>query len=315
MNITIAGIGALGSLFAVMLQSAARKYGFYLQMFGHWPAQIDALNKGLKVMDEAGATSVWRLNAVNQPERLHKADLLIVLVKSWQTQQTAMEIAPSLKPNGVVLTLQNGLGNEQVLQSAMPGVTVVCGLTTCGAYLPGAGVLQIGGSGKVLIAENPAATAQLQVLQAALRDAGCTVTVTDAIEHHRWEKLIVNAAINPISAVYNLPNGALLSVKEIAARMERITIEAVKVAQAAGIGISEAQAWQTVGEVCRMTPKNRSSMLQDVLQQRPTEIAAITGQIIRKAREYRIAVPENETVFRKIREIEATYHLNKSDAQ
>jgi 2-dehydropantoate 2-reductase len=315
MNITIAGIGALGSLFGVMLHSVARKYDIRLQMFGHWPAQIAALNNGLKVIDEAATATVWQLNAVDQPEKLHRADVLIVLVKSWQTQQTAAEIASSVKPGGVVLTLQNGLGNEELLRAVVPGAIVFGGLTTCGAYLLDAGVLQKGGGGKVLIAENPAAAVQLQVLQSALRDAGCTVELTDNIEHYRWQKLIVNAAINPVSAIYRLPNGALLSVKEIAARMERITSEAVKVAQAVGMGISKAQAWQAVVEVCRATPNNRSSMLQDVLQQRPTEIAAITGQIIRKAREHGIAVAENEAVYRNIREIEAAYQLNKSGVQ
>ena len=315
MDITIAGIGAMGSLFGVMLQSVARQYGLRLQMYGHWGQQIAALNNGLKVISEAGTTSVWRLSAVDNPEKLQAADLLIVLVKSWQTQQTAAELAYSLKRNGVVLTLQNGLGNEKILQAAFPGFAVVTGITTCGAYLQDAGVLQKAGSGKVLIAENTAASAQMQLLQAALSDAGCAVEITRAIECRRWGKLIINAAINPLSALYNLPNGALLSDKTIAEQMERITKEAVKVAQAAGVDVDESQTWQAVCEICRNTAHNFSSMLQDVRRQRPTEIEAITGQLLQHAKQHQISVPENEAVYLKIRDIEAAYHLNRADAK
>lgn len=307
-HITIVGVGAMGSRFGAMLQQIANAHSLKITLIGSWAEQITALNNGLCVTDEQGNESNVRLTATSDWQKLPQADIAIVLVKSWQTANAAAKIAGMLKPEGIAVTLQNGLGNDVILAETLGETRVFRGITSMGANLVAPGKLRFGGSGRTLIEWRNNPPEQLQQLADALNAAGIPTEYCDEIELPVWEKLAVNAAINPLTALHNIPNGELLAHADLPVQMELIVREVVEVANARGIKLSFPETWQNVQSVCRKTGQNISSMLQDVRNGRRTEIDAINGMIVKYGRESGTAVPENTTVWQQVKKNVETIH-------
>jgi 2-dehydropantoate 2-reductase len=139
------------------------------------------------------------------------------------------------------------------------------------------------------------------VLAELFRAAGLAAEVADPIEPHLWAKLVVNAAINPVTALARRPNAYVFEDPSAAARAGALAREAAAVAAAAGITLPYPDPVAYVGDVVRATAANRSSMLQDLERGRPTEIDAINGEVLRLGRELGVATPENERVLDEVR--------------
>ena len=307
-HIAIVGVGAMGTRFGAMLQQIADAHSLKITLIGSWAEQITALNNGLSVTDEQGNESNVRLTATANWRHAPQADIAIVLVKSWQTATVAAKIAHFLKPDGIAVTLQNGLGNDAILAETFGETRVFRGITAMGANLVAPGKLRFGGNGRTLIERKHPSPERLQLLVGALNAAGIPTEYCDEIELPIWEKLAVNAAINPLTALHNIPNGELLARPDLLAQMELIVREVVEVANARGIKLSFPETWQNVQSVCRQTGQNISSMLQDVRNRRRTEIDAINGMIVKYGRESGIAVPENTVVWQHVKNHVETIH-------
>jgi 2-dehydropantoate 2-reductase len=196
----------------------------------------------------------------------------------------------------LALTLQNGLGNQEVLAEALGWERVALGVATLGAHLLEPGLLKAAGSGAVSLSANP----RLAPLAEVLRSAGLPVeTVADPLSL-LWGKLVINAAINPLTALLRVPNGALLARPSARSLMADLAREAAEVAAALGIRLPYPDPVEAVAAVARKTADNRSSMLQDVLRGAPTEVDAICGAIARTGDTVGIRTPTNRVLCRLV---------------
>lgn len=295
MRIAIIGVGAMGCLFAARLAPFAD-----VTMVGHWAPQLDALRRGLTLVTPEGRELRRRVFVTDDANSLRTVAIALVLVKSYQTARSAREIRTLLEPEGIAITLQNGISNEQALASQLGDGRVVVGTTTEGATLLDAGVVRHAGYGVTILplsADNRAGL--IDSFAGVLGQAGFKVELSKEAEARVWEKLAVNAAINPLTALMDAPNRLLID-NPAAHRLSRLAAEeASLVARAVGHDVDPENAVSRAMAVATATGENISSMLQDVRSGRPTELEAITGSVIREGRKRGVPTPAN-TALRQL---------------
>ena len=285
-NILIIGTGALATLFAARLTQV----GYHVTMLGTWQAGLDALRQnGVRLVDANGNEQRFKVHATNDPHECVGTKHAIVLVKAWQTERAARQLAECLAEDGLAVTLQNGLGNYETLRRSLGLNRVALGSTTTGATLLGPGSVRAGGEGVISIGQHPA----LGPIEAALKSAKFNVQIVEDAQSLIWGKLVINAAINPLTALLKIPNGELLERPSAREMMWTLAREAAQVAHAENIDLPFEDPVAAVEEVARKTAANHSSMLQDVLRGAPTEIDAICGAIVKTAERHKISAHAN----------------------
>ncbi len=284
-QVIIVGTGAMACLFGGLLAPVSR-----LTLTGSWSAGITAIrSRGIALGSRSGLTPV-RVHAVAWGEPVERADLALILVKSWQTEAVARQLPRLLKPGGVTLTLQNGLGNVEALG---PGSCL--GVTYQGATLLGPGQVEPAGNG-------PTWVAGPQWIAGLFDKAGITTeSVNEAqADSLLWGKLAVNCGINALTAILGVRNGELLRQSDAADLMRRAANECAAVAEAGNVTLPFPDAAAKASEVARLTEHNRSSMLQDALRGAPTEVEAINGAVVRLGGRLGVPVPVNDVLYRLV---------------
>jgi len=296
-KVVIAGTGAMACLFAARLAPHAR-----VALLGTWPEGLAALNTGGIHLQEAdGSEHHFAVTASDDPKDCSGTTLALVLVKSWQTERAAAQLAQCLDASGVAITLQNGLGNLEVLQQVLGTDRVALGVTTSGATMIGPGHVRVGGTGPTHLGRHP----RLEPLAVLLRRAGFSIEITDDLQALIWTKLAINAGINPLTAILRVPNGMLNGIPHARNLMLAAAKEVSTVAASLGVRLPDEKIETTVGEVAIRTAKNHSSMLQDILRGAPTEIDAICGAVVRHAEAQGIPAPVNWTLWNLVRALVA----------
>ena len=296
-NILIVGTGALASLFAARLTQA----GHNIIMLGTWREGLDVLNKeGIRYLDTQGNETRYPVRATDDTRECVDAKFGIVLVKAWQTERIATQLSTCLAKDGLVLTLQNGLGNREKLMQNLGLDRVALGSTTTGATLLGAGHVKAGGEGIISLEQNQA----LGPVEEALRSAGFNIQVVENADTLIWGKLVVNTAINPLTALLRVKNGELLERPSAREMMRELAIETAKVAQAANIQLPFDDPVKIAEDVARKTAANTSSMLQDVLRGAPTEIDAICGAVVMAGEKHGIETPANKVCWQLVKSLQ-----------
>lgn len=274
-------------------------------MLGTWKEGLKALEeKGVRLVDEEGSEQVFSVRATSDPQDCAGAQYALVFVKSWQTPRVAQQLADCLAPDGVALTLQNGLGNLEHLQKALSEERAALGVTTMGATLLGPGRVRAGGVGPTHLASHP----RLSLLVEVLRQGGLEVDVAEDLESLIWGKLVINAAINPLTALLSVPNGELLARPHALALMTEAAGETAAVAAARGINLPYADPGAAAIEVAGRTAKNHSSMLQDIRRGAPTEIDAISGAIANEGESLGVWTPVNWVLWHLVRALASSAH-------
>ena len=289
-HFAIIGSGALACLFASRLQAVAP-----VTLIGTWPEQMAVLARdGLLVEELDGRTTHHAIRALpaTAAPPTPWADVAIVLVKSTQTAEAAERIAACLVPHGRVLTLQNGLGNREILAERLGAEQVWAGSTTTGGTMIAPGRVRHAGAGPTHLPLGWEDVAEL------FNAAGLVCHLTDNVEQLLWGKLVLNAAINPLSALLRQPNGFLGENALVRELMFLAAEEAAAVASAVGIALPYGDVRGRLLALTQATAANHSSMLQDVLRGAPTEIEAITGQVVKYGRQYAIPTPMNDLFWR-----------------
>lgn len=301
-KILIAGTGALACLFAARLSAA----GVQVSMLGTWREAIEALREnGVCLVAEDGTQEVYPVrvyDAASDLGRLPPTRLALVLVKSWQTGRAARQLAGCLEPAGLALTLQNGLGNREVLADVLGGSRTALGAVTLGAALLQPGQVRLAGAGKVFLEKTqPDRSSELEAAGALFEVAGFLVEWVSQPESLLWGKLVISAAINPLTAILNAPNGELLTRPTARELMREAALETASVAAAAGIALPYSDPVKAVEQVAGSTSTNLSSMLQDVRRGAPTEIDAISGAIVAAAQPYQAPTPVNRALWQLVK--------------
>lgn len=285
-DILIVGTGALGSLFAARLAQT----GHHVTMLGTWKEGIDAINRnGIQYIDSNGQQHQFNIHATEDPRESAGAKYALVLVKAWQTQRAASQLKDCLAEDGLAVTLQNGLGNHETLVRSLGTDRVALGVTTTGATLLGAGSVKSGGEGRISIERKQT----IASLEAALRSARFDVQIVDDALSLIWGKLVINSAINPLTALLKVTNGELLQRPSAREMMGMLARETAQVAAAENINLPFNDPIAAAEDVARRTAANHSSMLQDVLRGAPTEVDAICGAIVEYAQKHQINTPAN----------------------
>lgn len=304
-HIAIFGIGAMGCLFGARLsrlKNAPDGRPVAVTLVGNWPAQIHALRRaGLTVKNMDGTVERVALSVTNNPAALPPADLALILVKSWQTVHIAPAVGKILRADGLALTLQNGLGNAEALSTVLAARQIAVGITAQGANLPVAGQLHIGGSGDTIFAAQKGVEASLEMVREIFNQAGIPTEIHRQADALIWQKLAINAAINPLTALLNVPNGRLPEMPEQLEIINNIIREVVAVAAAKGISLDPEVTRQRTVAVCRATAANISSMLQDLRNGRPTEIDAISGAVVQLGEKFGIPAPVNRLLWHAVK--------------
>jgi 2-dehydropantoate 2-reductase len=292
MKITIVGAGAMGSLFGALLAEGGNE----VRLLDIWQEHVDALNKkGLSVEREGKTRSVV-LQAATDLREVGKADLVIVFVKSSQTEKAAETAGAVLNKDGWVLTLQNGMGNAEAIARVVPASRVLAGTTSHGATMLGPGMIRHAGVGPTVIGawtgEEPAGA---QKMAECFSRAGIETVVADDVRSVIWNKLLVNVGINAITALTGIRNGQLLDLESTRWISRTAVEEAMAVARKLGVRVRD-DAVSHVFQIAEATAANRSSMGQDVDHKRRTEIGAINGYIVKEAEKLGLPVPVNRTL-------------------
>jgi 2-dehydropantoate 2-reductase len=292
--ILIVGTGALATLFAARLRQA----GHPIVMLGSWRAGLEALRQdGVRLIDSEGSEHRFDVQTISDPLALAGIRNALVLVKAWQTEHIAKQLQKCLAEDGLAVTLQNGLGNRETLEAALGPNRVALGITTTGATLLAPGRARSGGEGVISIERHPS----LGTLEDALKSARFNVQVVEDARSLAWGKLVINAAINPLTALLRIPNGELLNRPSARSMMQTLASEAAQVAQAEGISLPFTDPVGAAEEVAQKTAANHSSMLQDVERRAPTEIDAICGAVVQTGRKHGIDTPANLACWRLVK--------------
>lgn len=293
-SLLIVGSGAMASLFAARLSAAGQD----VLMLGSWPAGLQALrDRGVTRVEADGSQHTYPVQVANDPAQCRGVRYALVLVKSWQTRRAAQQLKQCLSKDGVALTLQNGVGNREALVEALGAPRVALGVTTLGANLAQPGQVVAGGQGMISIGVH----FQLDPLVDMLRAAGFTVEDAPDPDVLLWGKLVINAAINPLTALLRVTNGELLNRPTARSTMMTLAREAAAVAAAQGLRLPYDDPISMVEETAQRTAANRSSMLQDVERGTPTEIDAICGAIVRAGEQAEVATPVNYLVWQLVK--------------
>ena len=300
-KIVVVGPGAMGCLFAVFFHEA----GHAVRLLDKDPDRADAISRhGIRVEDAAGARTV-PIAVSADASSFGPADLLCVCVKSYDTEAAIRHAGPAIGPHTRVISLQNGFGNLESIAATVAVERVVCAITTHGATGLRPGHIRHAGQGLTWLAPASASSQPaLETVAELLTNSRINARMVANVKTLLWSKLIVSAAINPLTAIWNVKNGELLENPLRRADLLALASEAAAVARAEGVALLYDDERVEVERICRATAGNVSSMLQDVRRRHKTEIESITGVIVRKARAGNVKVPNNENLLEKIRNIE-----------
>jgi len=302
MKISIIGAGAMGSLFGGKLSATGNDVVLYDINKEH----VAAINaNGLKIETlSTGEVSTVNPTASDNPEAVKGSDIFVVFVKSTATDIVASNFKALAGENTIVVTLQNGLGNEDILKKHFGGGNTAAGVTSQGATFAGPGHIRHAGNGPTHLCMSDKNNEKLVPFIEELRKAGFETDAEDNIESLVWSKLVINVGINALTALTGLTNGQLLDYSETKDLMKDLVAEAVTVCDKAGIKLTYDDPLSVVYSVSEKTGLNRSSMLQDFDRGSKTEIDFINNAIVREAEKHGIAVPVNKTVAALIRTID-----------
>jgi len=303
MRICILGAGALGSTFGAWLSEA----GHDTWLLNRPNAHIEAIGRdGLEVETPDGSRRV-QVRAAVAAEAVGVVDLVVVLVKSFATAAAMTQALALVGPHTLVLSLQNGLGHEELLAGIVGRDRVIAGKTYVGGVLLGPGRIRSGVAGKqTIIGElDGQLTPRVQAVAEAFAGAGLATTVSANIRGTLWDKLQVNVATGALTGITQLTYGQLYSEPLLRDIALQAVAEAIAVARAAGVelGLQEPEAaWQLARE--GLAPSFKTSMLQSLQKGSITEIDFINGAVVRLGQQYRVPTPVNATLVACIKGIE-----------
>ena len=290
-KIAIVGPGAMGCLFASLLSEA----GHEVWLLDRSPQRArEIARSGVHIEGIGGARIVHpRISA--RAADIGGVDLVFMWVKAYDTASAVESISDLLTERTQVITLQNGHGNAQTIQRFASSSGVIAGATSHGATLLGVGQVRHAGTGDTVIGRLGAdADDRVRQVAALLTTAGIDTRVSDQIEGALWRKLVINAAINPLTAITRLRNGQLLESPETLRLLDSVVEEAKGILSRADVDLPGPDMGEQVRAVCRATAANQSSMLQDVERGRRTEINAINGALVALATDLSLGAPINE---------------------
>lgn len=305
MNIAIVGPGAIGILFGTMLIKSGNKVRF----LDHNKSRVELISKNGICLESKDRTYSNKVEITNKASDLADSDLFVICVKSYDTKAAVNSIKSVLSDKSLVLTLQNGVGNIEIISEILGQDRVIGGVTSQGANVIGSGKVRHAGFGETAIGKIDGKTpTYLRATREVLNKAGLKTRISKDIRSLLWSKLIINVGINALTAITRLKNGQLLDYEGTRRILGQAVSEAVKIAKRKRIKLVYDDAIEKTETVCEATAQNISSMLQDVLRKKKTEIDFINGAIVRQGQSMGILAPVNSLLLDLVKSIELSYN-------
>jgi 2-dehydropantoate 2-reductase len=302
MRICVFGAGSLGSAIGGLL-SVRNK----VTLVGRRDHVRAVLKKGLRLTGDI--RRVVRVDAAEHVGDLAPPELLLITTKAYDTEEAIAACRGWARESTLALTLQNGLGNLELLRKWKGGMAMG-GTTTLGATLTSPGVVRVSGFGKTLIGSdsNPHAAEEVASI---FSSCGIPASMTRDVYREIWAKTLISACINPTTAILRVPNGAVLRNPAVKRLLDAICAEGALVARASGVDLDVRRLQARVRAVARDTARNTSSMLQDVELGRRTEISQINGAIYALGERLEIPCPLNLALSSIVESLESNPRTQK----
>jgi 2-dehydropantoate 2-reductase len=304
-KVTIIGPGALGTLLAANLTRG--KNEVHILDNSSERAKKLSLN-GIRLEGLSGSYKA-KINVTTEAEKIGICEAVFLCVKSYDTENALKGIKDLIGENTYVISLQNGLGNLQLIGEYIDSNKIIGGVTSQTAALIDDGYVKHTARGETIIGqESGKVLGAIREISSVMNKANFPTKISKDINSIIWSKLVINVGINALSSITRLKNGMLVKNEYTREIMRRAVTEAVKVAKRKRIKLTYDDPIQKAEAVCRATSEDLSSMLQDILNRRQTEIDFINGAIIRQAKSLNIKTPTNEMLLELVKCIESNYN-------
>lgn len=288
------GAGAVGCYFGGMLARA----GHHVTLVAR-PQHVEAIERGGLRMQTKTFDEQVRLKASIDAAAVAGADLVLFCVKSAGTEAAGAQIKPHLRPDALVLCLQNGVDNADRLRKVLPGHAVSAAVVYVATEMAGAGHLKHHGRGELVIEPFPASRRAAD----ALIDAGVPTEVSENVRGALWLKLVLNCAYNAVSAIAQLPYGEAVQGPGINDVVRDVIDECLAVARAEGVDLP-GDVHAAGAKLIATIPTQYSSTAQDIARGKPTEIDFLNGHIVKRGEALGIATPANRVLWALVKLIE-----------
>jgi 2-dehydropantoate 2-reductase len=313
MKIVIVGPGAMGCLFAAFLAKslpAGRQVKEEIWLLDKNKERANQINKQGIIVE--GISGNWQasVKATADTGDIGSADWIIICVKSYDTKEAIIHTSSLVSEHSRLITLQNGIGNIEIIGEVIGADKVIGGVTNLGATLLDVARVRHAGRGETVIGRiDGKIPVELRYIREIFNKVGLETRISRDIKGLLWSKLIINVGINALTAITRLNNGRLIEFEWTHRILREAVTEATRIAKRKRIKLIYDDPLAKVEAVCEATATNVSSMLQDVLRKKRTEIDFINGVIVRQGQGLGIPVPVNSMLVDLVKTIEASYSL------
>ncbi len=310
MKIVILGAGAVGRLLGVFLGRG----GHQVVLVDPDRKIIDALNdRGIGFMeagaDDPDAVDYVPTTAVSQAADINSCDLVLLAVKSFNTLAAVQAAAHLISATSPIVTLQTGLGNIEILERIIDHKHIIGGFTFMAAVGLGAGIVRAGGTGKTYLGElDGRIDDRLRSICSLFNNSGLECVPVHRIMGRLWCKVIVFSAINAVTSILQIKNGQLLDSMESITLLKRLVDEGRSIAGSQTVDLVFHDLYQLLFDACKRTEQNLSSMLQDVLAGKQTEIDAQCGALVKLGQQAGIPTPTHQTMLELVQLVSKKQH-------
>lgn len=307
-KVVIVGAGAMGGLFGGLMA----EQGLDVTLVDTWPEHIEAIKaNGLRMVGVGGDRPI-KISATADPSQIKAADVVLFQCKAFATEGAAKSVRHLFGNGTVAISFQNGLGNEDVIASVIGAENVLGGLTAQAGLVEAPGVVRNFGDLPTHIGELKGGLSdRATAIAAAFTRHGLPTTASAEIKREKWKKLLGNVALGAISAVTDFRSFEIMAVPELQEIVFRGVDEAAAVAKAEGVPLDVKEAREVLMKLVDTTGggtgTSKSSMREDLIRKRRTEIDTIHGSVARLGRKHGVPTPTIDTMIALVKGLQSQY--------
>jgi 2-dehydropantoate 2-reductase len=313
-KVVVVGAGAMGGLFGGLLAEG----GLDVTLVDAWPEHVARIKeKGIRIVGVGGDRDI-KVKATTDGGEIKSADVVLFQCKAFANEAAANSVKhlfggdTALGGSTAAISFQNGLGNEQALGAILGDNNVIAGLTAQAGLAEGPGVVRNFGDLPTHIGElGGGLSARTVAIAKAFTAHGLPVTASAEIKREKWKKLLGNVALGAISAVTDLRSVEIMRIPELQEIVFRAVDEAAAVAKAEGVALDVAEARSVLMKLVDTsgggTGNSKSSMREDIIRKRRTEIDTIHGAVARLARQHKVPAPTIDTMVAMVKGVQSVY--------
>ena len=307
-KVAVLGAGAMGCLFGGLL---AEK-GLNVVLIDVWKDHVDAINKNGLKMDGQGGDRFIKIKATIDPKSLGTVDVIIIMCKATALEQALLNAKNIIGDKTVLMSFQNGIGHEAIMQKIAGKDKVLGGTTTQASNILGPGNIKNHASLPSWIGEYEGGMSdRVKDLAETFTAHGLETIASDNVKKKKWMKLFALTAVGPLSAIFDMHHTELyITNKESKLTRElgkQIILETRKVAQADGVEVSEDECLEMFHKIVDSNQTNKSSMAFDIQYKRKSEIDFINGSVSKIGKKHGVPTPLNDMLYKIIKVKEGVF--------